>query len=148
MNWKDPMFWVLIVLLIGLVVMMFFRFRQQKKAQADQVNLLDNLKVGDKVTTHIGIYGKIIKIVETNHGKVFTIETGDKNKSELELDYRYIAGIDDKEQVVYDATGNVVENNNAEEIKVDEVENTEELVKVEKEKTSKSKNKKNDDEIR
>jgi len=148
MNWKDPMFWVLIVLLIGLVVMMFFRFRQQKKAQADQVNLLDNLKVGDKVTTHIGIYGKIIKIVETNHGKVFTIETGDKNKSELELDYRYIAGIDDKEQVVYDANGNVVENNNAEEIKVDEVENTEELVKVEKEKTSKSKNKKNDDEIR
>lgn len=108
---KDPMFWVLIGLIVLLAIMMIFRFRQQKKAQAEQVSLLDSLKVGDHVTTHIGVYGRIVKIEETTQGKVFTIETGDKNKCELQLDYRYIAGIDNKELVTYDANGNVIEKN-------------------------------------
>jgi len=153
-------FWVLIALLVLLVIFMFFRFRQQKKMQSEQVNMLDNLKVGDKVTTHIGVYGRIIKIEETTKGKVFTIETGDKNKSELELDYRYIAGIDDKELVTYDANGNVIEPNKPSEIfenknEIDsndlggiekvEIENLEDM-KLE-EKPKKKKNKK-DDEIK
>lgn len=153
-------FWILIALLVLLVIFMVFRFRQQKKMQSEQVNMLDNLKVGDKVTTHIGVYGKIIKIEETTKGKVFTIETGDKNKSELELDYRYIAGIDDKELVTYDANGNIIEPNKPETVENEspviddkdfggiekaEIENLEDVKLEEKPKKKKSKK---DNEIR
>ncbi len=159
-DWSNPSFYILIGLIIVLIVMMIFRFKQSKKAQAEQINLLDNLKVGDRVTTHIGIYGKIVKIVETTNGKVFTIETGDKNKSELDLDYRYIASLDEKEMVTYDANGNRIENNkpletesNAELNTTSELEETSVALEqteneTETKKKTKQKSNKKDDEIK
>lgn len=51
-------------LLMGLVFY-FMLYRPQKKEQEKRTNMLNSLKVGDKVVTIGGIYGTIKKINET-----------------------------------------------------------------------------------
>lgn len=99
---------VLVVAIVLLAVLMVFRSKKAKEQQQEFYKFIENVKVGDKVKTHIGVYGTIVSIRETTDGKVFTIETGGKHKSEIEVDYRVIAGPDTKETVIYDSDGNPV----------------------------------------
>lgn len=100
--------WALIGLVVAMVLVMILNASRNKKANQEMQNMMQTLKVGDKVKTHIGVYGKIVSITETTDGKVCVIETGDKNKSQVEVDMRVIAGLDDKKVVVYDADNNIV----------------------------------------
>lgn len=99
---------ILAVAVVMLGVMIFVRSKQTKKQQEEFYKFIDEVKVGDKVKTHIGIYGKVVSITETTDGKVFVLETGTKNKSEIEVDYRVLAGLDKKETVIYDSEGKPV----------------------------------------
>lgn len=100
--------WALIGLVVAMVVVMLLNASRNKKANQEMQKMMQSLKVGDKVKTHIGVYGTIVSITETTDGKVCVIETGDKNKSQVEVDMRVIAGLDDKKIVVYDADNNIV----------------------------------------
>lgn len=102
--------WILLVLLGILVVMYIFSYFRRKKYNEQTTNMLDSLKPGDKIKTYSGIYGTIVSIRETTDGKVVTLETGDdKHKSYTSIDSNAIYCIDKKEDIVYDANGNVVE---------------------------------------
>ena len=59
-QWILPI--VLLVLVVGIFVLNYFR---SKKSQESMKNMVDSLKVGDNVKTYSGLYGKIIEIVET-----------------------------------------------------------------------------------
>lgn len=127
-------YWVAILgFLAVMYILMIVRQRKQEK-QSKQV--MDSFKVGDKVITHIGIYGKIKRIFNTTFGKVCVLEIGDKNKVEFELDMRYIAGIDEKTLVADEPEEKLVEEseNPKEEIE----ENITEETKTEKKKKSKN----------
>ena len=105
---------VLLVLVIGIFVLNYFKSKKNRETMKDMV---DSLKVGDHVKTYSGLYGKIIEIVETTDGKVAVLETGtEKNKGIFSIDINAIYGIDEKKPVVYDANGNVID----EEAKADE----------------------------
>lgn len=80
------------VLVLFYVVMLARQKRQDKK----HLEALNNFRVGDKVVTHIGIYGRIKRIYNTTYGKVCLLEVGVNNKVDIELDLRYIAGLDEK----------------------------------------------------
>ena len=98
---------VLLVLVIGIFILNYFR---SKKNQESMKNMVDGLKVGDNVKTYSGLYGKILEIVETTDGKVAVLETGsEKNKGIFSIDINAIYGIDEKKPVVYDADGNIID---------------------------------------
>ena len=115
----DTSFWgqygiwfVLIVLLIGLMV---FSTIRRRKYDGQVQNMIDNLKVGDAVKTYSGFYGKIVSIRQTTDGKVVLIEMGEGNrKGYIEADINAIMCIDKKEDVVYDSDGNIVMPNSEE----------------------------------
>ena len=126
-HWILPA--VLLVLVIGIFILNYFR---SKKNQESMKNMVDGLKVGDNVKTYSGLYGKILEIVETTDGKVAVLETGsEKNKGIFSIDINAIYGIDEKKPVVYDADGNII----------DEEAKTEESSKEEKSATDKPKRK-------
>ena len=101
---------IMIVLLVVLVVMYIFSYIKRKKYNQETVAMIEALKPGDKVKTYSGIYGTIVSIRETTDGKVITIETGDdKNKSFVTIDSSVIYCMDKKQDVVYDANGDVIE---------------------------------------
>ncbi len=64
-------------LLIG--GMFFFMFRSQKKEASKRQEMLEKIKVGDKVLTIGGIYGIVKKVEETS----YTVEIADKVKVEV-----------------------------------------------------------------
>ena len=69
---------ILIVAMIG--IMYFLMYRPQKKRDKEFKNMLDNLQVGDEITTIGGIIGKIVSIKE----ETIMIETGhDRTKIRL-----------------------------------------------------------------
>lgn len=116
-QWILPV--VLLVLIIGIFILNYFR---SKKNQQSMKDMVESLKVGDSVKTYSGIYGKIIEIVETTDGKVAVLETGsENNKGIFSIDINAIYGIDEKKPVVYDAEGNIIEEPAAEEPKAEEV---------------------------
>ena len=98
---------ILVVLLVGFLV---FSSIRRKKYDGQVQNFIDNLKIGDHVKTYSGFYGKIVAIRETTDGKVVLIEMGEGNKKGyIEADIMAIMGLDKKEDIVYDANGNIIE---------------------------------------
>ncbi len=87
-------YWV--ILLAVLVIMYVMLIVRQKKQEKQSKEILESFKAGDKVITHIGIYGKIKRIYNTSYGKVCVLEIGTQEKIDIELDMRYIAGKDEK----------------------------------------------------
>lgn len=75
------------VLLIG--VFYFMLLRPQQKQQKKIKEMLDNLKVGDRVKTIGGIYGRIVKIKDD----IITIEVG-PDKVNLVFDRRAISTVE------------------------------------------------------
>lgn len=53
-----------IILLVVLGGMLFFSSRSSKKQERETQNMLNNLQVGDEITTIGGIIGKIVSIKE------------------------------------------------------------------------------------
>ena len=85
-SWILPA--VLLVLVIGIFVLNYFR---SKKSREEMKNVINSIKVGDRVKTYSGFYGKIVDITETTDGKVATIQTGDdKHKSFISIDMNAI----------------------------------------------------------
>lgn len=103
----------LVVLLALAVAYIFFGFRNRKKQQEEAMKMINELKKGDKVVTNAGIYGEIVSIKETNIGKVVVIKTGDeedsKKASYITLNINVILGIDQKQDLILDENGNVIE---------------------------------------
>ena len=56
------MFSTLIMLVALVAIFYFLMYRPQKKQEKETKNMLDNLQVGDEITTIGGIIGKIISI--------------------------------------------------------------------------------------
>lgn len=95
-NWILP--GILLVLCVVLFVLYYFR---NKKYQQNADQMSNNLKKGDKVKTYSGVYGTIIEIVQTDDGKVVTIETGtEKHKSYVSYDIRAVYAINEPEKPV------------------------------------------------
>lgn len=95
-NWILP--GILLVLCVVLFVLYYFR---NKKYQQNAETMSNNLKKGDKVKTYSGVYGTIVEIVQTDDGKVVTIETGnDKHKSYVSYDIRAVYAINEPEKPV------------------------------------------------
>ena len=86
---------VLIILIVFLVFMLVFSATRRKKDAKMAEDFANNLKVGDKVKTYSGIYGKIISIKNTPSGKICVIETGEgKNTSYMAVDVFAIYNIE------------------------------------------------------
>ena len=104
-NWILP--GILLVLCVVLFVLYYFR---NKKYQQNAETMSNNLKKGDKVKTYSGVYGTIIEIVQTDDGKVVTIETGnDKHKSYVSYDIRAVYAINEPEKPAETKTETKVE---------------------------------------
>ena len=134
-SWILPA--VLLVLVIGIFVLNYFR---SKKSREEMKNVINSIKVGDNVKTYSGFYGKVVEITETTDGKVATIQTGDeKHKSYISIDMNAIYSIDTKTPITLDADGNIIEVENKEEPAevIQAVENAEEQPKKKSKKTKK-----------
>lgn len=144
-NWILP--GILLVLCVVFFVVYYFR---NKKYQQNAETMSNNLKKGDKVKTYSGVYGTIIEIVQTDDGKVVTIETGnDKHKSYVSYDIRAVYAINEPEKPVETkAEEKPVEPVEQKEEKTEvvsevvETKTEEETAPVEEKKTKKSKAKK------
>ena len=144
-NWILP--GILLVLCVVLFVLYYFR---NKKYQQNAETMSNNLKKGDKVKTYSGVYGTIIEIVQTDDGKVVTIETGnDKHKSYVSYDIRAVYALNEPEKPVETkAEEKPVEPVEQKEEKTEvvsevvETKTEEETAPVEEKKTKKSKAKK------
>jgi len=112
-------------------------------------------RINDKVKTYSGVYGTIVEIVQTDDGKVVTIETGnDKHKSYVSYDIRAVYAINEPEKPAETKTETKVEEKPVEPVEQKEEEKTEvvsevvetkteeETAPVEEKKTKKSKAKK------
>ena len=86
---------ILIILVVFLIFMLVFSASKRKKDAQMAEDFANNLKVGDKIKTYSGIYGKIVSIKDTSSGKVATIETGEgKNVSYMSVDVFAIYNIE------------------------------------------------------
>ncbi|MBQ7885253.1 MAG: preprotein translocase subunit YajC [Clostridia bacterium] len=117
------MAWYYWVVIIGFLAIMYIMLIvRQRKQEKQSKQIMESFKVGDKVITHIGIYGKIKKIYNTTFGKVCVLEIGNTNKIEFELDMRYIAGIDEKTLVADEPETKATEEKPAEDTKTEQLE--------------------------
>ncbi len=93
----------LLVVLGGLFLLMFFSTRKQRRMQQEHLEKINELKVGDKVRTHVGIYATIKNIYESTDGKIAVLEIGEGDKSVcFEMEFRLIYGLDTKTEVKFD----------------------------------------------
>lgn len=136
--------WIMLAIIGLILVLLVVRMFADRKRQGKAEEMLNELKVGDKVVTNAGIYGEIVSIRQTSIGKVALIKSGEgKNVSYLEVNLLVILGIDEKQDVVLDSEGKTVEPK-IEETKVDDKNKTanEEPKKVEEPKARKPRAKK------
>jgi len=84
--------WSSIIMIVALIAVFYFlMYRPQKKQEREARNLMDSLQVGDEITTHSGIIGKIVSIKE----ETCTIETS-KDKTKIRFLKTAIARVDVK----------------------------------------------------
>ena len=66
-------------MIIIMAVLIYFMWRGQKKEQKRRQEMIDGVKVGDKVVTIGGIYGEIVTVKE----QTFIVKIADNTKVEL-----------------------------------------------------------------
>ncbi len=109
---------ILVVLCVVLFLLYYFR---NKRYQQNAETMSNSLKKGDKVKTYSGVYGTIVEIVQTDDGKVVTIETGtEKHKSYVSYDIRAVYSINEPEKPAETKTEQKVEEKPTEEKKAEE----------------------------
>ena len=81
-NW-----WIYVVLIVMVVLMLVLPTITNKRRMKEYNQMLDQLRVGDKVRTIGGIIGRVTKISTKGDVKSFTLETGAKgSKTTMEFD--------------------------------------------------------------
>ncbi len=91
----SPAFWIFSLCLLGVFGFFVWTLIRQILFTKRCQNVQANLKVGDRVKTFGGIYGKVVDIAENPDGKVVTIETGDgKNVGYVTVDISSIYNLD------------------------------------------------------
>ena len=89
--------WYYWLIVIGVLVVFYVLLvARQKRQEKQNLEALNSFRVGDKVVTHIGVFGKIKRIYNTTYGKICVLEVGTNNKVDIEMDMRYVAAIDEK----------------------------------------------------
>ena len=84
---------MLMMIVLLFVVMYFFMIRPQQKKQKEVQKMRENLKVGDRVVTSGGIYGKIKEIEDT----AFIVEIAEGVK--VKVDKASIFAVTDVSQI-------------------------------------------------
>ena len=81
------------LLFIGLMMVVFYflLIRPQKKQQKTRKTMLDNLKVGDRVTTIGRFYGTVVKIKDD----ILTVKIGPSD-TEMMIDRRGIDSVNEE----------------------------------------------------
>ena len=80
----------MVITLVALIAIFYFMlYRPQKKQEKETKALLDSLQVGDEITTHSGIIGKIVSMKD----ETVTIETS-KDKTKIRFLKTAIARVD------------------------------------------------------
>lgn len=80
----------MIITIVALIAVFYFMmYRPQKKQEKETRTLLDSLQVGDEITTHSGIIGKIVSMKD----ETVTIETS-KDKTKIRFLKTAIARVD------------------------------------------------------
>ena len=80
----------MVITLVALIAIFYFMlYRPQKKQEKETRALLDSLQVGDEITTHSGIIGKIVSMKD----ETVTIETS-KDKTKIRFLKTAIARVD------------------------------------------------------
>ena len=151
----DPTQIILIVFIVLLIILypilISVRNKKERQKMQEQTN---SLKRGDKVLTTSGVYGTIVDLHLEEDKKIVTIETGtDKKKGYISVDaYAIYTVFKDEPQETKEETPNKVENevklqdkevktdNNAQALKEEDAQATEEKTEDKKEE-KKSKNK-------
>ncbi len=95
----DPgMGTVWIIILAGLVLITVLGSLRNKKERTTREQMVQSLKIGDKIVTYAGLYGKIISITNTTDGKVVLILTGEGDKiSYMQMHINAISSVDTKQ---------------------------------------------------
>jgi preprotein translocase subunit YajC len=80
-----------VVMMVAMVALFYFMLiRPQQKQQKKVSNMLNNLKVGDRVKTIGGLYGRVIRIKD----EVVFLEVG-ASKVEMPFSRRAIGSVED-----------------------------------------------------
>lgn len=150
----DPTQIILIVFIVLLIILypilISVRNKKERQKMQEQTN---SLKRGDKVLTTSGVYGTIVDLHLEEDKKIVTIETGtDKKKGYISVDaYAIYTVFRDEPQETKEETVNVPESevkmqdkevktdNNAQTLKEEGVQASEEKKEEKKEKKSKNK---------
>jgi len=66
-------------MIIIMAILIYFMWRGQKKEQKRRQEMIDGVKVGDKVVTIGGIYGEVVAVKE----QTFIVKIADNTKVEL-----------------------------------------------------------------
>ena len=74
-----------VVLGLMLVALLVYPMITRKRQARDFEAMVNNLSVGDKVMTNIGMIGTIKKIMKKEDGATFLLETGEKTVIELDV---------------------------------------------------------------
>ncbi len=100
---------LIIVLAVVLGFLMLVSFNRRRREADSRAELNNLIKVGARVKTYGGLYGKVVEIEDTTDGKIVLLETGVGNKKSFQqIHINAIFGLDDKQPVVLDAEGNSV----------------------------------------
>ena len=113
----GPLEIITIVLVVVLGFAFFAMTRKQKKEALARAEVVNEIKVGDRVKTQLGVYGKILKITETTDGKIAILETGDSEcgaLSTIEVHLHLVNAIDTKCELKYDEDGKRFKKENGE----------------------------------
>lgn len=84
---EAPVWFQLAPMVIVVFVFYFLLMRPQMKQQKEHQNLINNIKVGDKVITSGGIWGEVDAI----DNQTVRLKTGEKNK--LVVSRSHISGL-------------------------------------------------------
>ena len=69
----------MVPMIIVMAVLIYFMWRGQKKEQKRRQEMIESVKVGDKVVTIGGVYGEIVTVKE----KTFIVKIADNTRVEL-----------------------------------------------------------------
>jgi preprotein translocase subunit YajC len=82
--------------LMMIAIFYFFLIRPQQKQKKEHQNLINNLKVNDKVVTSSGIIGKIMAIKDDKNIVILRVDEATNTK--IEFQKHTVVGVIEKEE--------------------------------------------------
>ena len=101
--------YVLLIFLVFIILYTVITLKKQQKVMMESQNELNKIKIGDKVRTKLGIYGKVVEFYETTDGRIARLDIS-QNGTECLVDvaFGYISGVDEKKPVELDENHNII----------------------------------------